>query len=373
MIATYSLRPDGEVDAAQRAHDFAAHVVVPLEAAGDDDPVAAGAVPASPHDALRSAVVCIGHRCGPAVWWLTIWRPSCLGVLVRPSWLAHERAVLQFANRLVRAADDLLAGLEARQDLEVLLAGDTYLYGPEGDFVVRSDHEDALDVLACRLPSSASGRPRPDRRVARRELLVLADRQRDDRDRQDLLARVRHDLRRGREVRARLAGADSGAGSDLVVHGLLGACCTADAAHGAVGDLRHPADERGVRERVDLDDRRVADAMRATSVSSTFTFVSRTVMSLIVSSVAASLLNVPGTAVSPSSTTSRVMRPAHRRVDRRLARADLASLSAARDCSTECPDASTQRLVHVHGVLSCSSCSSETSCAFVFLISKVRS
>ena len=49
--------------------------------------------------------------------------------------------------------------------------------------------------------------------------------------------------------------------------------------------------------------------MRATSVSSTFTRVSRTDMSLIVSSVAASLLNVPGTAVSPCSTASRVMRP----------------------------------------------------------------
>ena len=49
--------------------------------------------------------------------------------------------------------------------------------------------------------------------------------------------------------------------------------------------------------------------MRDTSVSSTFTFVSSTLMSLIVSIVAASLLNVPWIAVSPCSTTSRVTRP----------------------------------------------------------------
>ena len=39
MIATYSLRRDGEVDAAQRAHDFAAHVVLALDAARHDDPL----------------------------------------------------------------------------------------------------------------------------------------------------------------------------------------------------------------------------------------------------------------------------------------------------------------------------------------------
>ena len=48
---------------------------------------------------------------------------------------------------------------------------------------------------------------------------------------------------------------------------------------------------------------------RATSVSSTFTFVSSTDMSLIVSKSAWSLLNVPGTAVSPCCTASFVMRP----------------------------------------------------------------
>ena len=50
-------------------------------------------------------------------------------------------------------------------------------------------------------------------------------------------------------------------------------------------------------------------AMRATSVSSTFTLVSSTLMSAIVSSVAASLFSVPWMAVSPFSTTRRVTRP----------------------------------------------------------------
>ena len=49
--------------------------------------------------------------------------------------------------------------------------------------------------------------------------------------------------------------------------------------------------------------------MRATSVSSTFTFVSSTLMSAMVSSVAASLFSVPMIAVSPFSTFRRVTRP----------------------------------------------------------------
>jgi hypothetical protein len=49
--------------------------------------------------------------------------------------------------------------------------------------------------------------------------------------------------------------------------------------------------------------------MRATSVSSTFTLVSITRMSLMVRSVAASLFSVPWMAVSPSSTLRRVILP----------------------------------------------------------------
>ena len=42
MMATYSLRRDREVDAAQRADDFAAHVVFALDAARHDDPLRVG-------------------------------------------------------------------------------------------------------------------------------------------------------------------------------------------------------------------------------------------------------------------------------------------------------------------------------------------
>ena len=40
MMATYSLRRDGDVHAAEGADDLAAHVVVALDAARDDDPLA---------------------------------------------------------------------------------------------------------------------------------------------------------------------------------------------------------------------------------------------------------------------------------------------------------------------------------------------
>ena len=60
--------------------------------------------------------------------------------------LLTRRSVLELANRLVGSADDLFLFLEAVDDLEVLLAGYTYLYGLEGHFVVRAHDEDALDV-----------------------------------------------------------------------------------------------------------------------------------------------------------------------------------------------------------------------------------
>src|ERR1700682_6189319 len=56
--------------------------------------------------------------------------------------------------------------------------------------------------------------------------------------------------------------------------------------------------------------------IRDTSVSSTFTLVSRTLISLIVSIVAASLLKVPWIAVSPSSTLRRVTRGRRPLIDR---------------------------------------------------------
>ena len=71
----------------------------------------------------------------------------------------------------------------------MLLAGDPYLYGPEGHFVVRADHEDAFDVLLADLLGRL-GLAEADRRVALLERLVLADRQRDDRNRQHAASRL---------------------------------------------------------------------------------------------------------------------------------------------------------------------------------------
>ena len=58
MMATYSLRRDGEVDAAQGAHDFAAHVVLALDAARHDDPVAVRRVARLRDDGLRARRWC---------------------------------------------------------------------------------------------------------------------------------------------------------------------------------------------------------------------------------------------------------------------------------------------------------------------------
>src|SRR5438874_13792705 len=94
--------------------------------------------------------------------------------------LANDCAVLELADRLVGAGNDLLTLLQSAQDLEVLLAGDTHFYGPEGHFVVFPDDKDTLDVLFAdilfRLGLSKAGR-----RVAGRNRFILADRQRDDR------------------------------------------------------------------------------------------------------------------------------------------------------------------------------------------------
>ena len=77
----------------------------------------------------------------------------------------------------------LSPSLRPLSDLEVLLAGDPYFYGPEGHFVVRADDEHAFDVLLAdfllRLRLAEA-----DRRVPLRERLVLAHGERDDRNRQ---------------------------------------------------------------------------------------------------------------------------------------------------------------------------------------------
>ena len=105
-----------------------------------------------------------------------------------------------------------------------------------------------------------------------------------------------------------------------------------------------------------------------TSVSSTLTLVSSTLMSQIVSSVAASLFSVPWIAVSPFSTIEA----------RDLARSSARGSSscrarsrrrAASPCawSTWYCAASSVALVTSSAVRSCSSCSSDTSCGLALL------
>ena len=99
---------DGEIDAAQRADDFAAHVVFALDAARDDDPLRIRRLPGAANNDLplggfaeRCFYGVVGSRLGP--------RGGLLRVGFR---LAHQRAVLELANRLVGAGDDLVALLE---------------------------------------------------------------------------------------------------------------------------------------------------------------------------------------------------------------------------------------------------------------------
>src|SRR5262245_61753677 len=70
-----------------------------------------------------------------------------LGLLVILLCLANERLILQFANCLVGSAHDLLAVLEAREHLEVLLAGDANADRSECYAVIGADDEHPLHVL----------------------------------------------------------------------------------------------------------------------------------------------------------------------------------------------------------------------------------
>ena len=64
MIATNSLLPDGEVHAAERAHDLAAHDVLALQVADDDDGVARHVRRQHRHP-LRGIAESAGHRVRP--------------------------------------------------------------------------------------------------------------------------------------------------------------------------------------------------------------------------------------------------------------------------------------------------------------------
>ena len=139
----------------------------------------------------------------------------------------------------------------------MLLASDPYLYGPEGHFVVRPDYKDTFNVLFADFLLRL-GLSEPDRRVALGQCFVLPDGQCDDRDRQGLLPGVRDDLRRSGEVGPGLGGGVHELDGDLVVHRLVRAR-RRGALDRAVRDLGHATDEGGIRECVDLDDRRITD------------------------------------------------------------------------------------------------------------------
>src|SRR4029077_10479297 len=163
------------------------------------------------------------------------------------------------ANSLIRTGDDLLILLQTAQYLEVFLAGNPSLYGPEGHFVVGPDDEHTLDILLAdfllRLRLAQA-----DGRIARLQRLVLTNRERYDRNRQHVPARVGDDLRRGGEVGARLGRRIEQLNRDFIVYGLIAARLRRRAGlHRAVRDLRNAADECRVREGVDLDERRIAD------------------------------------------------------------------------------------------------------------------
>src|SRR5262249_12108838 len=76
---------------------------------------------------------------------------SGAGILrARPSWCCrvdlHLVAVLQIADGVERAGDDLVAGLQAGEHFEVLVAGDARLDRDEGRVAVRED-EDAFGLF----------------------------------------------------------------------------------------------------------------------------------------------------------------------------------------------------------------------------------
>lgn len=95
-------------------------------------------------------------------------------------------------------------------------------------------------------------------------------------------------------------------------------------------------------------------------------------MSLMVSRVAASLFSVPMIAVSPASTFSRVMRPLIGATIVVFVRLERALRSAAAATSTWCVDDSYSAVFTSAAVRNCSSCSSEMSVAFAFLMSAER-
>src|SRR5216110_940374 len=183
-----------------------------------------------------------------------------------PGWAARAR--LQIADRLIRARDDRVALMHAFDDLEVLLAGDAHLYGMERRHTAVDEEHAFCFLLICalRAPTARVSRCRGLGRSTSRPLLgrdrrILAYGQRDDRNRQRLFARIRHDPRGGRQVGPHLGRRIHQRDFDFVVHGAV-ALRAADSRGGrqdrAVGDLGDAPDERRVRKRVDRDLDRIA-------------------------------------------------------------------------------------------------------------------
>jgi hypothetical protein len=140
---------------------------------------------------------------------------------------------------------------------------------------------------------------------------VLAHRERDDRDRRDLLPGLGDDARGGREVGAdvlrRLVERDLDLEVDARSVVWPPPCWAASLALLPILVTR-PTNAVSGNASIEIDTESPR-ASRTTSVSSTSTFARITPRSATVMSRPVSRENVPGTATSPSSTARRVTRP----------------------------------------------------------------
>ena len=313
-MATYSLRRMARSTPRKRAHDFAAHVVLALDAARHDDPVAAGRGtwfqrrPPCVRRWLRSGSSSVSSDFRKS---LTTWRPWRWASSA--SALASRTSAPSFSSRIAWYVPPTIFSPSLRP-----------LTGPRSISRRRSLPLRAGRSLCCpfrprtrlrrpfcRLPSCGLGlaepappcRPSASASFSRTVSAMIGI--------DSTLVRVSVTTLAVAEKSGRVSvGGVQQLDRHLVVDGLVGRDAV-DAPRTELFEIfDDPADERRVGERVDLHDapsRRPRCARRRSRRPSRC--VSSTDMSLIVSSVAASLLNVPGTAVSPCSTTSRVTRP----------------------------------------------------------------
>ena len=137
-------------------------------------------------------------------------------------------------------------------------AGDPDLHGAEADGVVGADHEHAFHVALAdflrRLATDGDGR------VPVGQILVFTNRQGDDRDAQHFGPRRRDDLSGGREVGAGIERRVHELNAHFVIDGLIARVRRGRLRHRTVRDFDDAAYERGVGERVDLNERGIAHA-----------------------------------------------------------------------------------------------------------------